>query len=247
MFDKSKKGKQFTPLDEEPFLKRLIIYIAALFMALFLTIGQSVVVFTGQYEVSISILIFLIVIFVYYCFGWILLSLWKSTTDYAHSKVFKGNFTKNAITNLLLALLVSLIFHFIIMILPINKVSNDVELNVYLLVVLFVFQVLVAPFIEEVVVRGLFLSMFFKKKLNIFNFSIKQEIVLRLTFAILISAFTSTILHGMSAPISVLSLLLNGVLCAILYISSKHILTPILFHMINNLFAWSGLLLILIK
>ena len=51
MFDKSKKGKQFTPLDEEPFLKRLIIYIAALFMALFLTIGQSLVVFTGQYEV----------------------------------------------------------------------------------------------------------------------------------------------------------------------------------------------------
>lgn len=246
MFDKSKKGKQFTPLDEEPFLKRLITIIAALFIALFLTIGQSLVVFTGEYEVSISLLLFIILMFIYYIFGWILLSLWKSTSDYAQSKVFKGKFNKSAITNLLLALFVALMFHIIVMLLPIHKVDNDINLNLYLLVVLFVFQVLVAPFIEEIVVRGLFLSMFFKKKMNIFNFSIKQEIILRLTFAILISAFLSTVLHGMSAPISVLSLLLNGVLCAILYVSSKHILTPIIFHMVNNLFAWTGLLFIMI-
>lgn len=243
----SKKGNNFKPIDKESFIKRLLIFIAALMIAMILTFGQSLATYTGQNISGVSTLIFIVVIVLYGVFSIILLNIWKSTTDYAESNIIKGKVSKSSFTNLILALIVSLIFHLILMALPISKSNFDIELNIYLIVVLFIFQVIIAPIVEETVVRGLFLSMFFKKKLNIFNFDDKQDKIIRYTLAILISAFISTALHGMSSYISVLSLLINGVLCGILYMSSKNILTPIIFHMINNFFAWLGVLLVFIQ
>lgn len=243
----SKNQNDYKPIDKESFFKRLLIFIAALTVAMILTFGQSLAAYTGQNISGVSTLIFIVVTVLYGIFSIVLLNLWKSTTDYVESNIIKGKINKSSFTNLILALIVSLIFHLILMALPISKSNHDIELNIYLIVVLFVFQVLIAPLVEETVVRGLFLSMFFKKKLNIFNFNDKQDKIIRYTLAILISAFISTSLHGMSSYISVLSLLINGILCGILYISSKNILTPIIFHMINNFFAWLGILLIFVQ
>lgn len=247
MVVKSNKEIDYKQVDKESFIKRFFIFLAALIIAMILTVGQSLATYTGQNISGVSTLIFIVVVIFYGAFSILLINIWKSTTDYAESSIIKGKLSKSAFSNLILALIASFTFHLLIMALPISKTNQDIDLNSYLIVILFIFQVLIAPVIEETVVRGLFLSMFFKKKLNFFNFSVRQDKVLRYTLAILCSAFISTALHGMSSYLSVLSLIINGVLCGVLYMSSKHILTPIIFHMINNFFAWLGILVIFMQ
>src|SRR5699024_40975 len=107
----SKNQNDYKPIDNESFYKRLIIFIAALTVDMIVTFCQSLAIYTSQNISVVSKLIFIIVTVLYGLFSIVLLSLWKSTTDYVESNIIKGKINTSTCTNLILALIVSLIFH----------------------------------------------------------------------------------------------------------------------------------------
>lgn len=106
------------------------------------------------------------------------------------------------------------------------------------------FNGIVAPILEEITMKGIFLSIFFRQP-RMYNY-ISENIdprYVQMIAGVIVSAMITTMLHGDNSSLTMIGFLLNGIITAVLYYKTKHVFYPILFHMINNNLVVLGLVL----
>ncbi|EVX44259.1 hypothetical protein U271_01821 [Staphylococcus aureus F70893] len=114
-------------------------------------------------------------------------------------------------------------------------VYDNSILNVTTLTNMFIFYVCFAPIVEETLCRGWFLSLFYN------HHDTQADKVINIIASCVISACISTFMHGPKDLSTIAILFINGILAAILYNKTNHILWSIIFHMFVNALAWFGL------
>ena len=116
-----------------------------------------------------------------------------------------------------------------------NSTKNINSLSWISIIIIWWFRGVVAPILEEITMRGVFLSLFFRKP-RMYSYMIPNmdPRVVQMIAGVLVSAIISTLLHGSGSGITLLGFFVNGVIASILYYKTKHVFYPILFHFINN-------------
>lgn len=235
------------------FLIRLGLFVLISFLAMVLTIVPGLV-YGFKSNMVISISIFVIGVGIYAAIICFLYRFWqKHSQEYAIFKKEKRTlFSHQNVITFIIAFVIYLIYHVVVSH-YFDKVDHvdQSHLTWYMICIMFVFQVICAPLIEELITRGIFFSLFFREDAE-WNLMISLHLpfmasTVRIIVAAVISAFLSSTLHGAVTNMAMYGLILNGFLCVWLYQKTKHIGMPILLHMINNLIVIIGMILALIQ
>ncbi|MCD8845163.1 CPBP family intramembrane glutamic endopeptidase [Staphylococcus gallinarum] len=229
-------------LKDASFAKRLLFLICAIFIAFCFSFATGLVTSLYEQNVYISIILGIIVMLFYVGFAYFLYRSWQNiSVDYDFRK--KALFTKSNIRLLGIAIVIMFLVHYLVSFMDKNS-TIILEKNWFTIISVLIFQVVLAPIIEEVLCRGIFLSIFFKKEIKIlsrFNFN---PLIANMILGSITSAYISTILHGISSWPVLITLFTNGLLASFLYYKSKHVASSIVFHFINNAIAWISFIII---
>ena len=234
---------------------RLSLYIGIVFVAMILTYIPSIVYswyLAKSYTASIIAII--IGIILYALFSYFLYIFWKKQSkeynDFESSRIELISIEN--VTWFIGALIIYIVYHIGISqyLFKVDNPTNQ-DLTWYFILVVFIFQAIYAPIVEELVTRGLFFSLFFRKNKKWNTFLSKHlpttENVIRIFVASVISICLSSVLHGDVSDMAMTGLMVNATLCVILYYKTKHIMYPILLHMFNNNIVIVSLILSLLQ
>lgn len=116
-----------------------------------------------------------------------------------------------------------------------NSTKDINSLSWMSIIIIWWFRGIVAPILEEITMRGVFLSLFFREP-RMYSYMVPNTDPrdVQMVAGVLVSAIVSTLLHGSGNGITLLGFFVNGVIASILYYKTKHVFYPILFHFINN-------------
>lgn len=220
---------------------RFLIFIGISIIGMLLTIIPALIidlhkknVMLSYVAIGIGILIYVLIIFLLYRF-------WKNISiEYAKFKSEqKIIWSARNMFYFIISLLIYLLYHLLISHyldhVDDNKVPN---ITWFIILIVFIFQAVFAPIIEELITRGLFLSLFFREDKE-WNILLSTHLpvypyMIRFAVAGIMSAFISSTLHGAVSDMAMYGLVINGLLCVWLYYKTKHIIIPIALHMFNN-------------
>lgn len=136
---------------------------------------------------------------------------------------------------------VAVVIYFIVQVIISLTTTHSFEppkypINIFVIIMLWWFLGIVAPIFEEVIMRGFFLTIFFKNP-HMYNY-ISEKIsprLIQMITGVVVSALITTYLHYNSGSLMAnIGFFINGVLAAILFYRTKRIRYSILLHMINN-------------
>lgn len=236
-------------------LIRLLFFVSIIVVSMILTIIPSLVYSLYlEHDYIISVIGLIIGAGIYGGFAWFLIKFWKKQS--IEYNVFESKkeklFSNVNIIYLVITLVIYLTYHVCVSH-YFSKLDQHDYSNVtwYFILVVFIFQALIAPIVEELITRGVFFSLFFRedKEWNIM-LSLHlplQAYMIRILVASVVSVFLSSTLHGAMTDMAMYGLILNGALCVLLYYKTKHIFYPIALHMFNNLIVIISLVLYMLQ
>lgn len=230
-------GQKFNNLQKRNVFVRIGVFIGLVILVLLLLILKSVSLALSLQvsHIVLAITMMVVTCIVYYWIIRIFIRLFKKLTK-NHIKVSQ----KKAWILTTLAVLSMIIFHvFLALMIPDNTtVQNDFsKLTPISIIYLGIFLVILSPIVEELVIRGIFLNLFFiKKRDNEVN--VRANKITRIIFSVLASSYIFTILHGATDNISIINYMFNGIIASSLYLLTKNIKTSIAYHSINNLIVF---------
>lgn len=236
------KGVNPINLKDESIFKRLLFLICGIFIALVFSFLTGLVISLYEVNIYLSLSVGVIVLIMYSVFSYHLYRAWQNVSiDYDFRR--KALFTKRNLYMLTLAILAMLIIHFFISFMD-KESTIIVNKNVFTITSIFLFHVILAPIVEELLCRGILLSIFFRKTNSIYKKFGLNAHKANMVLGIIASAYLSTVLHGISSWPVLITLFSNGIIASILYYKTKHVTSSIIFHVINNLIAWISFILI---
>jgi membrane protease YdiL (CAAX protease family) len=229
-------------LKDASIFKRGLFLTCGIFIALIFSLLTGLVISLYEVNTYLSIGLGIVVLIMYSGFAYGLYRAWQNISiDYDFRK--KGMLTKSNLKLLSIAVLVMIIIHFFVSFM--SKESTIIlNQNTFNIVSVFLFHVILAPIVEELLCRGIFLSIFFRKTNRIYERLGFDANKTNMLLGIIVSAYLSTILHGISSWPVLITLFTNGVIASVLYYKSKHVATSIVFHFINNAVAWISFILL---
>lgn len=240
--------RQFKSLKDKPLVVRLstilMLILMTLIMSMFLPLTVTFLT-AKDYLIagtifSVGFILSLLGIVYLYRF-------WKLINpDMTIQKRRESLFTKSKIGLFIILLLLYIGFQIGVSFLTEDKSISKPSYEVTWLVIIVVwwFNGIVAPILEEITMKGVFLSIFFRHP-SFYNYispHINPRLV-QMIAGVVTSAFISTMLHGNASGYAMLGFLLNGVITAVLYYRSSHVFYSIVFHMLNNHLVVIGLIL----
>lgn len=211
-------------------------FLAAIIMAAALSVFSIIAIGLQQSHIVLSIILIIVLAFIYIWFIIGLYKYWK----YHLAKDYYESTLKNKYVNLfwlIMCIIIMLGFHFIQSFTGHTERHFEMNPNLYTIICVFIFQVIFSSITEEMVSRALFLSIYLRELSSL------NKNIVYIVFCVLASALISTLFHGISSPMAFLSIYINGILAAILYLKTRSVKYPILLHGLNNLLAWIALII----
>ncbi|PTH39449.1 hypothetical protein BU619_08090 [Staphylococcus capitis] len=213
------------------YLKKISTFLLGLVAAFLFSILASYVLHLDSINDNLQYLWAIVSIFAYIVFIIVIVSIWNSKLR--QQKI--SSITIYNLALLLLAIVFMLCVYWGIYELY-GSSSHYKTLSIKTMIYMFVFYVIFAPIVEETICRGWFLSLFLKHS---------SDTAINSVYVVtncMISSLISTILHGVTDITSLLPIFINGVIAAILYIKSRTLILPIIFHTVINTLAWISLI-----
>lgn len=237
-----KQSKEPIYLKDASFVKRLLFLICGIFIAFCFSFASGLVTSLYERNAYISICLGIIVMIFYAGFAYFLYQAWQNiSVDYDFRK--RALFSKSNMFFLGMAIIIMFLIHYLVSFM--DKSSTPIlNKNWFTIVSVFTFQVILAPIVEEILCRGIFLSIFFKKKIKVVKRFDLNPLITNMVLGTIASAYISTVLHGISSWPVLITLFTNGLLASILYYNTKHVASSIVFHFINNAIAWISFIIL---
>lgn len=220
---------------------RFLIFIAISFIGMILTIIPAIIINLHKTNGALSYVVLGVGIVIYMLIIVLLYQFWKSISiqydDFKREQKIIWS-TRNMFY-FIVSLLIYLLYHLLISHYLDHVDDNESpDITWFMILIVFIFQAIFAPMIEELITRGLFLSLFFREDKE-WNILLSTHLpvypyMIRFVVAGIISAFISSTLHGAVSDMAMYGLVINGLLCVWLYYKTKHVMVPIALHMFNN-------------
>lgn len=240
--------RKFKTLYESPWVVRLATLLITVFMTLILTMFLPLSITFLKANDRSMVIIIVSIGFILSLFGmFYLYRFWKLINpDMTIQKRHESLFTIRKIGLFIILFLLYIGFQLLVSFLTADKTISKPSYDItwVTIVIIWWFNGIVAPIMEELSMKGVFLSLFFRQP-RLYNYispNISPRLV-QMTAGVIASALITTMLHGDANSFTMLGFLLNGVITAILYYRSSHVFYPIVFHMINNHLVIIGLIL----
>lgn len=230
-------GQKLNNLQNRNLFVRIGVFTGLIILVLLLLIlkSMSLALSLQVNHLILAIATMIVTCIIYYFIIKGLLQLFKKLSK-GHNKVSK----KNSWILTTMALIAMIVFHIVLsFVIPDNNVvQNDFStLTPLSIIYLGIFLVILSPIVEELVIHGVFLNLFFIKKRDTkVNFDANK--ITSLVFSVLASSYIFTILHGATDNISIINYMFNGIIASTLYLITKNIKTSITYHSINNLIVF---------
>lgn len=220
---------------------RFLIFIGISIIGMLLTVIPAIIIALHKNNIVLSYVVLVVGVLIYMLIVSLLYRFWKNISiEYSKFKSEqKIIWSARNMFYFISSLLVYLSYHLLISH-YLDHVDDKELPNItwFMILIVFLFQAVFAPIIEELITRGLFLSLFFREDKE-WNIMLSTQLpvypyMIRFIVAGIMSAFISSTLHGAVSDMAMYGLVINGLLCVWLYYKTKHIIIPIALHMFNN-------------